>query len=81
MAAINPQTLESEARCYRCLNPGSTAQTYRIALLVRTLVALLPTADVSIQGLITYGQCYACYGLSDGDIVEIALLDQISQAV
>lgn len=76
---INPQTLEDESACYRCLNPGTTEQTYRIALLVRRLRTLSPSADVSVQGLMSYGKCYGCFGMSDGDIAEIALLDQISQ--
>lgn len=80
MPAINPQTLFDEAKCYSCNSTANTAQMLRLALLRRTLIALVPTADTTPQGLMTYGACYACYGMTEADIMELAMLDQISAA-
>jgi hypothetical protein len=82
MPALNPQTLISEGRCYECFVADlSLAKGIKLALLARTLIALVPTADVTPQGLLTYAQCYACYGMSQFEMIELALLDQISQNV
>lgn len=82
MPATSTQTLFNEAECFACLGPVTDAQLLRIALLVRTLVALEPAAEVTPQALETYGRCYQCLdGVSQADAVELALLDQISQVV
>lgn len=82
MAATDPQTLVNEAACYSCLGPVTAAQTLRLALERRTLLALDPAADTSSQALETYATCYQCIpGVSQADAVELALLDQISQLV
>lgn len=78
MAATSAQTLFSEVSCYACAG-ASEVQLLRLAMMRRTLLALLPSADVSFQGLMAYSKCYACYGASVPQLLEMALLDQISQ--
>lgn len=79
MAAIATNTLLDEVKCYAC--PGaSLTQLLKLGLLRRALLARVPTADTSMQALITYGNCYFCYGASFADVLELSLLDQLSQA-
>jgi len=82
MAAINPQTLLGESACFNCYGEVPIAQALKLALLARTLKSLVPTADTSAAALLTYASCYNCYADGNpGDLMEMALLDQISQAV
>lgn len=81
MAATNAQTLFDEGKCYLCNTTANTAQVLRLALLRRILLAVAPTADVSVAGLMTYGACFGCYGMTEVDIIELSLLDQISVAL
>lgn len=81
MAAINPTTLDSEAKCYYCLTPATPAKAYKLALIARSLVAVDPAADTSVAGNLEYGKCYGCLGMSEFEIVELALLDKLSQAL
>jgi hypothetical protein len=76
--ATSAQTLFNESKCYNCASNANTAQMLRLALLRRQLLALVPTADVSFQGLMTYGNCFACFGITEADILEMALLDKIN---
>lgn len=80
MAAIAPNTLLEEAKCYECFGPLSQGQLLKLALLRRQLLALNASAEVDAQSLFEYGKCYACLGLSIFDILEVSLLDQIAQA-
>lgn len=75
------QALFDEGKCYLCNSTASTGQVLRLALLRRQLLALTPTADVSPQGLMTYGNCFACFGLTEAEIIEFAMLDQINTAL
>lgn len=77
MAATNAQTLFDEGKCYLCNTTANTAQVLRLALLRRILIANVPTADTSSGALMAYGACFACYGMTEVDIIELALLDQI----
>jgi len=79
MAAIDPNVLLEEVKCYACTDGVSTSQLLKLALLRRQLVALDPDADVTLDGLVEYAKCYACLGMSTYDILELALLDQIAQ--
>jgi hypothetical protein len=79
MAAIDTNVLLDETKCYACLGM-SIAQLLELGLLRRTLIARVPTADVTMQGLMTYAKCYACYGASSFELLKLALLDQISQS-
>jgi hypothetical protein len=80
MAAIAAQTLIDETKCYTCTGAVTLPQQLRLGLLRRTLLAAVPTADVSMQGLTAYAKCYACYGATEAELLELALLDQIAQA-
>ena len=79
--AIAAQSLFEEAKCYECYGPITLPQLLTLALLRRQLLALNPASDVSAQGLISYAKCYACYTGSMFDLMELALLDQISQLI
>jgi len=79
MAAVPTDTLMSEAKCYECYGPMTTAQLLILAQLRRWLLSVEPTADVSPQGLVAYAKCYACLGnLSMYELMMLALLDQIA---
>lgn len=80
MTAIDSSALLDEARCYACYVSASLAQLLNLALERRILLARSPTADVSGSGLLDYSKCHGCHGASIYDLMEIALLDQISQA-
>jgi len=81
MAATNPQTLISEAKCYDCFGQVSLVQGIKLALMARTLTAMNPSADTSADALLAYANCYNCFSNATlGDLMELALLDQISQA-
>lgn len=77
--AINATELITESRCYGCYGAGSTAQMLTLALESRILLEADPAADTSAATLISYAKCYGCYGLSLYDMMEVALLDMISQ--
>jgi hypothetical protein len=82
MAATNPQTLITEARCFACYGVSS-AQLIKIALLRRSVLASNPEADVSPEGLIHHAACFFCY-IPDGNygvLIELALLDLLSQSL
>lgn len=80
MAATPAQTLIAEgAKFSGFIADLSAMRQMKLALLVRTLVALDPNADTSPQTLLAYAKCYACYGISQFEMVELALLDLISQ--
>lgn len=82
MAATPAQTLLNEAKCFICIQDATVAQALRIALERRTLLALNPAADTSPEALLAYGKCYACLpGTSEVDAIELAILDQIQQAL
>lgn len=81
MAATPFQTLLDEAEIYASFGAIGTAGLLRLALMARAVLAVNPAADVSAQGLMTYGQCYACLGLSSQEIMEISLMDMLSQAL
>ena len=79
MPAIDAQTLINEVTCYNC--PEATiAQLLKVALERRILLVKVPTAAVDLKSLVTYASCYCLNGLPQIDLVELALLDQISQA-
>ena len=81
MAATNPQTLFAEAKCYVC-DGVTMVQALKLALLARTLLVLDPAANVSSAYLVEYGKCFLCFGETNmGDLLELSLLDLISQAV
>lgn len=81
MAAIASSILLEEAKCYFCfITDLSIARGIKLALLARTLIALVPTANTTPQALLAYANCYGCYGATLYDMIELALLDQIAQA-
>lgn len=73
--------LLAEVACYDCSWRGPMAQSLRIALIRRSLLAVDPDADVSRDALEQYAACYLCLGISGMDGIELALLDQLSQAL
>jgi len=81
MAATAPSELTAETACFECLGLLQMAQRLRIALEIRALLAVDPAADVTPAALLSYGACYACLGMTRADAVELAILDQISQAL
>ena len=72
--------LITESRCYACYGEVSESQLLALALERRALLARNPAADTSAAALIAYASCYACFGASIYDLMEISLLDQISQS-
>lgn len=78
MAAIPTNTLLAEVNCYSCLGL-SLYQILNLSLLRRQLIALNPSADTSVNGLMSYGACFACLGISQYELMELSLLDQIAQ--
>lgn len=79
--AIAAGELLDEGKCYACYGELSVAQIITLALDRRALLALDPDADVTPEGLITYAKCYLCFTQGNFfDLVELALLDKISQA-
>lgn len=78
MAATDTNTLFSEGRCYECYGETSQTQILRLAILARILTASNPVAATDPQSLLSYGRCFGCIGMSAADIMELALLDQIS---
>lgn len=81
MPATPTDELLEEGRCYLCFGALGIATILRLALMARAVLAVDPEADVTPQGLVTYGQCYACFGLSEGQIMELSLTDMLSQAL
>lgn len=81
MPATPTDLLLSEGRCYLCFGSLDMASILRLALMARAVLAADPDADVSPQALVTYGQCYACLGLSTGEIMELSLTDMLAQAL
>lgn len=82
MAAISTQTLFDEASCFNCFGSLSQTQLLRLAYLSRMLHSLDPMAATDPQSLVTYGRCFSCSAYpSLGDIMELSLLDQISQNI
>lgn len=79
MAATPANELLAEVRCYACAG-ASDVELLRLAMLRRTLIALVPAADTSMNALLEYSKCYACFGASLVELLELALLDQIAQA-
>lgn len=63
-----------------CYGEVSIGQLMKLVLLSNILTASNPMAATDPQSLFEYGKCFACYGLSAYDIMELALLDQIAQA-
>jgi hypothetical protein len=53
----------------------------KLALEARILTGLVPGADTTPAALLAYASCYSCFGASLGELMELALLDQISQAL
>lgn len=81
MPSTDYQTLLSEGKCYACFGELSVAQTIRMALLARTAAIVAPSVSLTPQSLMGYGNCYACLGISEADIMELSLLDIISQNI
>ena len=81
MAAQSAQSLFELAGCLSCLGPVDNAQTMRLGLLLNIL-SELEVETMTPQELMTEASCYACLpGVSQGDAIELALLDQISQNI
>lgn len=78
MAAAIPSELFEEVRAFGTL---TAAETLRLALLRRALLAVDPAAIVDPSGLTAYGACYGCLGLTLPELFEISMLDQLSQAL
>lgn len=81
MPATPTDVLLAEANCFRCYGSPDIATLLRLAILARTALAADPAADVTPQGLLTYGTCYRCFGISEAQVMEISLNDIISQAL
>lgn len=79
MAAIDSDTLLSEAKCYECYGPLTQAELLSLALERRWLLSLSPGANVTPAFLVDYAKCFGCLGASMYDLMELALLDQIAQ--
>lgn len=81
MPASDAQTLLSEVACF-CSEPVPIADQLRLALEIRSLIAVDPAADVTPQGLAEYAACYQCQdGVSPFQATELAVLDLLSQAL
>lgn len=80
MAATSADTLFTEGNCFRCYG-ADTAMILKLALMVRAVLAVNPSAIVTPDGLLTYGSCFRCYGLTETEIMEASLLDQLAQAI
>lgn len=81
MAAIDTSTQELFliAKCYECYAEGaSQAQLLKMALLAQAANQLAPGVNIDPQSLMERGKCYACLGLSDADIMELALLQIVA---
>lgn len=79
--ATDPNILLAESKCYECFGPLTISQLLVLALLRRSVLAADPAAAVDPQSLVTYGKCFACYGMSMSDIMQMALLDMLAQAL
>lgn len=81
MPASDTQELFDEMECI-CVWPMTDAQKLRIALELRSLLAVDPDAEVTAQALETWAACYTCIpGVSQADGIELAVLDMLSQAL
>ncbi len=76
-------SLMSQGTCYSCYGNISAAQMMRLSLLANIAQQYNPAMDVSPQTLLDQGKCYNCFGdgLSAADIMELALLANISNAI
>ena len=74
-AALDSQTLLSEAKCLECFTNGGSEQLIELALLAK--IAHMATDP---QTLYTQSKCYLCYGMSQYQALKLALLAQISVA-
>jgi hypothetical protein len=74
MAATDSQSLLTQAQPY--IGYGlSIFQGLKVALLVQIALAHNASANVTPAGLITAGQCFACFSNTDvGKIMELQLL-------
>lgn len=79
--ATDPNILLAESVCYQCYGPLTIGQQLKLALLRRAVLAADPVAATDAQSLVTYGTCFACLGLSMGDLLELSLLDMLAQAL
>jgi hypothetical protein len=81
MPASDTDIALQEGNCYRCYGDLDIATILRLVFMARAVIAVDPTADVTPQGLLTWGACYRCLGLSFGQIMEISLADMLSQSL
>lgn len=79
MTTTEIQTALEEVKCYGCLGL-STSELLKLAFARRWLLALDPTADVSLAGLMEEGKCLCCFGVSTFDLLYITLLNLIVEA-
>jgi hypothetical protein len=72
--AADPQILFDEAKCYNCFSPASTADLLKLALLSRYVKSLDAMAATDLQSLLDAGRCYACYGMTEVQVLILSLL-------
>jgi hypothetical protein len=78
MAATDPQSLITQAKCYLCYNI-TQFQGMKLALLAQVSLTHNPANNVTPQGLIDQSKCFACFSTADlGKMMELALLAQIA---
>lgn len=56
-------------------------QAQKLALLAQIALKLNPNANVEPQQLMEQGKCFACVGASEAEIMELALLAIIAEAL
>lgn len=76
--ATAADVLVDEVRAFGTL---PIATQLRLALIRRALLAVNPAAIVTPSGLAFYGSCYECLGLTQAQVWEVSMLDQLQQAL
>lgn len=74
-------TLLAEVACYNCEWRPDFAQSLRIALIRRSVLAANPSADVSTAAVNTAAACFLCLGISGADGQELALLTMLADSL
>lgn len=80
MTSTELQTLFDSSNCYRCFGL-TTTQTLYLALLRQWLLTVNPNADTSAATLLASVACVGCLGAGIYDLLEIALLSAINDAL
>ncbi|HNR70422.1 MAG TPA: hypothetical protein PKJ00_03460 [Verrucomicrobiota bacterium] len=72
------QELMEAANCFLdCISEISLAQALKIVMLANAWQAADPGADITPAGLAEQAKCLMCYGIAEGDAIEILLLSKL----